>query len=56
MIGGSPIMWFDVRGLKIIGRILNNSFYVNPQGPQNRGSIPNFYFSGGPNVGGGPTL
>ena len=38
-----PIMWFDVGGLKNIGRILNNSFYINPQGPQNRGSSGGAY-------------
>ena len=42
MIARSPIMCFDFGALKKIGRILNNPFSINLQGPQNRGS------SGGP--------
>ena len=41
-------------GPKNIGKILNSPFYINPQGPQNRGRfgpllrIPNFCVSEGP--------
>ena len=55
-----PYNVFGFWGLKKMGRILNNPFLINLQGPQNRGSsgvpllrIPNFYFSEVPNVRGG---